>query len=274
MPSAFPVVMLGAHDDDGQTTRCVGGTRPGPVVPPAVHQAPRGPSDQQASHCLSRGRHPDPRPRFRAGPHRSGRSAKAPIPPLRSSEPAPGLRAPAGAQRRTDAVRRAPTQLSPRRLICDLFLFDIETLRALRAHIAVRTPLAELLARLGKRQGWDSRFGEWTAYAIFCLDVIEADIRVTPSTPAFFGQIHSRRDMERTDRYASHIVHFATEPGSTETVLADLVRDGGYPQGSTGQAAIGEALRDSLVRRHRGDEPDKFVLGAKPRYLRDVTVAP
>ncbi|MGH3885181.1 MAG: DUF6492 family protein [Pseudonocardiaceae bacterium] len=113
--------------------------------------------------------------------------------------------------------------------ICDLFLFDVEILRALRAHIAVRMTLAELLATLGKRQGWDNRFGEWTAYAVFCLDVIEADIRVTPSTPAFFGQIHSRRDMERTDRYASRIVHFATEPGGTETVLADLVREGRLP---------------------------------------------
>ncbi len=119
--------------------------------------------------------------------------------------------------------------LLPGDFICDLFLFRAHVLRALRARLAERQDLLGLLHGLGPRQGADNRFGEWTAYAVFCLDVIGADVQLVPSTPRFFRQIHSRSDLERHDRFSSRIVHFAAEPGGSQAVLNDLGRAGRLP---------------------------------------------
>ncbi len=117
----------------------------------------------------------------------------------------------------------------PGDFICDLFLFDADVLRALRTRLAERRALGQVLHGFGPRQGPDNRFGEWTAYAVFCLDVIDADVRLAPSTPDFFGQIHSRWDLMRGDRFSSRVVHFVAEPNGTEAILDDLVRQGRLP---------------------------------------------
>lgn len=126
--------------------------------------------------------------------------------------------------------------------ICDLFLLEVDVLRALRARIAAQTELKSLLFGLGSRQAFDNRFGEWTAYAVFCLDVLAADVRVKPSTSTFFGQIHSQWDLARSDRYASRVIHFATEPGGAEAILKDLVVQGRlsarYAQSTAGHAEL------------------------------------
>ncbi len=129
----------------------------------------------------------------------------------------------------------------PGDFVCDLFLFDVEVLRALRAHLAERRTLAEVLRGLGPRQGSDNRFGEWTTYAVFALDVIDAGVRLVPSPPDFFGQIHSRRDLLRKDRFSSRVVHFAAEPGGTESILDDLVREGRLAGELRSAAAAGHA---------------------------------
>jgi hypothetical protein len=113
--------------------------------------------------------------------------------------------------------------------ICDLFLFQAPILRALRARLAERQNLLRLLDRLGPRQGADNRFGEWTAYAVFCLDAIAADVQLVASTPSYFGQIHSSSDLDRDDCFSSRIVHFAAEPGGPQAVLDDLKRAGRLP---------------------------------------------
>lgn len=114
--------------------------------------------------------------------------------------------------------------------ICDMFLFECDTLRALRAHLARREPLLDLLAGIGPRSGADNRFGEWTLYAVFCLDVLGGvGVQVEPCRGDFFGQIHGRFDMLRPGRYRHRVLHFATEPGGTAAVLADLARHRDLP---------------------------------------------
>lgn len=109
--------------------------------------------------------------------------------------------------------------------ICDMFLFDRDSLRALRAHLAGRLPLLEVLAGIGPRCGADNRFGEWTLYAVYCLDVAGgAAVGLVRSPGDFFGQVHGRLDMLRPGRYRPRVLHFATEPGGTAAVLADLAR--------------------------------------------------
>jgi hypothetical protein len=106
--------------------------------------------------------------------------------------------------------------------VCDLFVFDAELLKALRARLARGSSLVASLAALGRRHGADNRFGEWTSYAVFCLDHHPGGVHIRLAEPGFFGQVHSPRDLLRPSRYASRIVHFAWEPDNVHTILDDL----------------------------------------------------
>jgi hypothetical protein len=116
--------------------------------------------------------------------------------------------------------------LVPGDFVCDLFLFEVAVLRSLRARFATRGGLLELLSRLGARQGYDNRFGEWTAYAVHALDGIADPVSLRLADPAFFGQVHSRWDLTNPDRYASRVVHFAWKADGPERLLADLRASG------------------------------------------------
>lgn len=111
----------------------------------------------------------------------------------------------------------------PGDFICDLFLFDTEVLRGLRQHLGGTTAMAQLLERLGDRQSWDDRFGEWTTYAVFTLDCLRAEVGLQQATPAFFTQIHSRSDVADPRRYDGQVVHFAWKPDPV-TLAAELAR--------------------------------------------------
>jgi Family of unknown function (DUF6492) len=114
--------------------------------------------------------------------------------------------------------------------VCDLFLVEARVLRGLREHLAERAELADVLTGLGARIGPDNRFGEWTVYAVFVLDVLAGSgVRVRAAEPNYFGQIHSQHDLLRADGYRCKIVHFAQEPGGTGSVLADLAQAGRLP---------------------------------------------
>ena len=103
-------------------------------------------------------------------------------------------------------------------------------LRGLRRHLAERTELVDVLTGLGPRIGPDNRFGEWTAYAVFALDVQSGSgVRLRAAEPDYFGQIHSPNDLLRADGYRCKIVHFAHEPGGTGAVLANLAQAGRLP---------------------------------------------
>lgn len=112
--------------------------------------------------------------------------------------------------------------------ICDLFVFDVELLRALRAHLtAINGDLTTMLRRFGTRQGSDDRFGEWTAYAVFLLDVLDpspeaAGFALYAGGARWFRQVHERSGMLRPDRYDASVVHFVWQPADPTTVIDDL----------------------------------------------------
>lgn len=114
-------------------------------------------------------------------------------------------------------------------LVCDLFLFDVALLQALRRHLALRGGLLRALESLGPRRGADDRFGEWTAYAVFCLELAGIPMTARRAEPDFFGQLHSPWEMRRPDRYRQRIVHFAWKPIDVAVVLQDLSRVGRLP---------------------------------------------
>lgn len=102
---------------------------------------------------------------------------------------------------------------------------DPEILRSLRAFVASRIDggLLGWLRSLGPRDGFDNRFGEWTLYALYVLDVLEgvAPVR-NGSAERWAAQVHSRRDMEKPDRYDCRIVHFAWKEPGAAAIIADL----------------------------------------------------
>lgn len=116
----------------------------------------------------------------------------------------------------------------PGDFICDFFPMNRAHLQALRAHLdRLYGPdgLGSLLTRLGPVAPPDNRFGEWTMYAVFILDGLQAGtLRLAERDWA--RQVHSANDLLQPDRYAARIVHFAHEPGGTEAVTADLVASG------------------------------------------------
>jgi Family of unknown function (DUF6492) len=163
-------------------------------------------------------------------PHLFGTGGRPVIRFFRYGRPNPHLRFERGRVR--NVARLLNTQ--PRRsfllgdFICDLFLFDRELLRALRAHLGPGR-LLTFLDSLGRRQGWDDRFGEWTAYSVFALDVIGADVDLRLGTPEFFRQIHTDWEMASPTRYDGSVVHFAWKPRDVRTVLDDLAARGLLP---------------------------------------------
>ncbi len=113
--------------------------------------------------------------------------------------------------------------------ICDLFLFDVGLLRGLRQRFAAGGGLLSVLEALGPRQGADDRFGEWTAYAVHCLETPGTPVTPRLSGPDFFGQLHSPWELRRPDRYIPKIVHFVWKPPDVGLVLDDLAQCGRLP---------------------------------------------
>lgn len=117
----------------------------------------------------------------------------------------------------------------PGDFICDFFPMSSAHLRSLRAHLDARygaDGLGRLLERLGPALQPDNRFGEWSMYSVFVLDVLRAEVPLRLAERDWARQVHSRRDMLRAGRYSARLVHFAQEPGGTRAVLADLVAAG------------------------------------------------
>jgi hypothetical protein len=106
--------------------------------------------------------------------------------------------------------------------VCDLFVMQRSVLLSLRHHLADGGGLLDHLSSLGKRRGADNRFGEWTLYAVFVLDVLRADPPLELAEDTWFKQIHSANDLRRPGWHRAKIVHFAHAPGGPAAALRDL----------------------------------------------------
>lgn len=117
----------------------------------------------------------------------------------------------------------------PGDFVCDVFTMHGAHLQALRAHFVTRfgpEGLLRVLRDLGEREGADNRFGEWSTYSVFVLDVLGLRSRLSVGEPRWAKQIHSTTDLLRPDRYSARIVHFAQQPNGIRAVIADLVAAG------------------------------------------------
>lgn len=108
--------------------------------------------------------------------------------------------------------------------INDLFTFEAATLRRLDAHLVERygpDPYGTLLAGRGTTVAEQQRFGEWTTYATFVLDVEGRSPTVRDTTDGFLTQIHTARHLRRFG-YDSQVVHVVRKDLDVEQVRAGV----------------------------------------------------
>jgi hypothetical protein len=125
----------------------------------------------------------------------------------------------------------APRAMRLGDFICDFFPMRAATLRSLRQFVSAQWEggLLDWLGSLGPRVHWDNRFGEWTLYALFLLDVGRQSVQLrNGSAERWACQIHSANDMSKPDRYEYRILHVATKDYAAP-VLADLRAAGRLP---------------------------------------------
>lgn len=106
--------------------------------------------------------------------------------------------------------------------VCDLFVMQRSVLASLRQHLASHGGLLDHLSSLGNRRGADDRFGEWTLYAVFMLDVLRGNPPLELAEDTWFRQIHSANDLRRPDWHRARVVHFANAPDGPAAALRDL----------------------------------------------------
>lgn len=66
-----------------------------------------------------------------------------------------------------------------------------------------------------------NKFGEWTLYAMFVLDVLSLPVTVKNSNYSFFAQLHSLKDFEEFE-YKSCIAHFVDKKLDKNTIISKV----------------------------------------------------
>lgn len=111
--------------------------------------------------------------------------------------------------------------------ILDFTIWDTEILKQLKTHlIQLYGPEVFKIIGPGKCDTLAKKtsFGEWTLYAAFVLDIIQAkNIEVKGFNEDYFFQVHSQKDLLRFN-YQSKIVHFVDKNIDIQGIKSDLKR--------------------------------------------------
>jgi hypothetical protein len=122
--------------------------------------------------------------------------------------------------------------------INDLFCFERDHLAGLNAHLERRhgpDPYTRLLGALGDGRpdtnpfgGWtQNRFGEWTLYSVYLLDLLGADVALRNAAAGYLLQIHSARQL-RLSRFDARVVHLVAKGFQPAQIAAKIAaRDAG-----------------------------------------------
>jgi len=107
--------------------------------------------------------------------------------------------------------------------IFDLFCFDRDSLIGLNRHLErLYGPdcFSRLLGELGDRDR--TRFGEWTLYATYLLDCLNAPAAVRDSGSIFLAQVRGRRVLRRY-KFDSKVVHFVDKRFDVDWIVRQIV---------------------------------------------------
>ncbi len=110
--------------------------------------------------------------------------------------------------------------------INDLFCFNGDALRDLNAYL-VRLygddPYASLLHGFDDASANRNKFGEWTLYSVYLLDVIKRPLVVKNTKPDFLYQVHSKLGL-RTYRFNTKVAHFVGKDFDLDYIKQQIAR--------------------------------------------------
>jgi len=97
--------------------------------------------------------------------------------------------------------------------IMDFTIWNAERLASLRDFLSTRHgdhPFSTIIPRNCNSLEDKKEFGEWTLYAVFVLDVLNADLHIRNSNNQFLAQLHTKADFEAF-QFDSNIAHFVSK---------------------------------------------------------------
>lgn len=108
--------------------------------------------------------------------------------------------------------------------IMDLMIFDRKILQELRTYLEVifgSYPFLKIITNSARNLYEKTRFGEWTLYAIFILDVLKIKVRIRNSRNEFVAQLHSQKDLDLF-QFNSSVVHFVNKSLDKNYIIGRL----------------------------------------------------
>jgi len=111
--------------------------------------------------------------------------------------------------------------------IVDLALLECEYLTRLRSWIERRfgrRGLSDVIPGAAETLNEKKAFGEWTLYAVFVLDALEANTPVRNSNSRHAAQVHSRHDLADDALFEASIIHFVPKEIPVEEFQAVLAK--------------------------------------------------
>lgn len=110
--------------------------------------------------------------------------------------------------------------------INDLFTFNGDTLRGLNAYLEKlygSDPYAALLNHLDDKMVNRNKFGEWSLYSVYMLDVLKRQMTPHNTRPDFLYQVHGRLAFFLY-RWNTKVVHFVSKKLDVEQIKQQVAR--------------------------------------------------
>lgn len=110
--------------------------------------------------------------------------------------------------------------------INDLFTFNRETLEGLNDHLVKmygNEPYYTLLSGLDDKLANRNRFGEWSLYSVYMLDVLKRRLTLRNTRPDFLYQVHSRLSFFLY-RFNTKVVHFVSKKLDVDQIKQQIAR--------------------------------------------------
>jgi hypothetical protein len=110
--------------------------------------------------------------------------------------------------------------------INDLFTFNGETLKSLDAYLKRMygdEPYVRLLQNLDDRSANRNKFGEWTLYSVYLLDVLKRPLALRNTRPDFLYQVHSRLSLYFCG-FDTKVVHFVGKNFDVDHIKTQIAR--------------------------------------------------
>lgn len=110
--------------------------------------------------------------------------------------------------------------------INDLFCFNRDTLQGLNAYLQDKhgdEPYYTLLHDLDDKLENRNKFGEWSLYSVYMLDVLKRQLTLRNTRPDFLYQVHSRLSFFLY-RFNTKVVHFVSKKLDVDQIKQQIAK--------------------------------------------------